>query len=199
MRNRSRDLESESWWQRRKAESEREITFLQPPCVWHTTPTLHPAWAAGQVAYERGTAENPFCFSGFPLLFSGAYNCLRSFCGHTMFQFPPLHFFCSPLLFFSLTVFILPSHQGATKLDVRSQITNHTTSPVSLGNLEEKRSCFAQIISGKVRAVRELAFTVCKGRTAVTHSRKVLPKNMLISKMINCLNNNYCYFILYFI
>lgn len=109
-------------------------------CVWHTPPTPHPAWAAGQVAYKSGTAENPFCFSGFPLLFSGAYNCLRPFCGHTMFQFPPLHFeSCSSQLLFSLTVFILPSHQGATKLDVQSHITNHKT---GLGSIGEEAQLF---------------------------------------------------------
>ena len=41
--------------------------------VWHAPLTLHPAWAAGQLSCERGAAETPFCFSGFPLLFSGAY------------------------------------------------------------------------------------------------------------------------------
>ena len=63
----------DSWtggkWKESRKVSGKSHSCSVHVCVWHTAPTLHPAWAAGQVACERGAAETPFCFSGFPLFF----------------------------------------------------------------------------------------------------------------------------------
>lgn len=102
----------------------------------HSCSLTLPEQLASSLAKEA-LPKPPFVFTAFPFYLVGHIKTVYGLCVVTECS-NFLLFTLSPPLFFSpLIVFIPPSHQGAAKLNVRSQSSNHTTKTVCWGQLEE--------------------------------------------------------------
>lgn len=133
------------WMERRKSRK-RAGNHIPAASMCDTphSPCTLPEQLASLLAKEA-LPKPPFVFLAFPSFLVGHIKTVYGLSVVTQCSNFLLFTSSPPLLPSALTVFLFCHHiTGAAKLDVWSQSSNHATGPLSLGQLEEQHSCFAQ-------------------------------------------------------